>query len=110
MIISVIFLSCIWLQTTLYHELAVMAKYLKIQYRHLFCVPSKFILWVFQLQLQRNEVISLINLLNRLSESVKFVHDMGPSIENATEGQVSEPPLSKLKEWQRIWESVIGIR
>lgn len=62
------------------------------------------------LQLQRNEVISLINLLNRLSESVKFVHDMGPSIENATEGQVSEPPLSKLKEWQRIWESVIGIR
>lgn len=35
----------------------------------------------FQLQLQRNEVIALINLLHRLSESVKFVHEMGPSIE-----------------------------
>ncbi|KAL0407508.1 UNVERIFIED_CONTAM: Endoplasmic reticulum oxidoreductin-2 [Sesamum latifolium] len=34
-----------------------------------------------RLQLQRNEVIALINLLNRLSESVKFVHEMGPSAE-----------------------------
>ncbi|WOL11728.1 endoplasmic reticulum oxidoreductin-1-like [Canna indica] len=33
------------------------------------------------LQLQRNEVIALFNLLNRLSESVKFVHDMRPSLE-----------------------------
>ncbi|KAL0310531.1 UNVERIFIED_CONTAM: Endoplasmic reticulum oxidoreductin-2 [Sesamum angustifolium] len=34
-----------------------------------------------RLQLQRNEVIALVNLLNRLSESVKFVHEMGPSAE-----------------------------
>ncbi|URE27336.1 ubiquitin-conjugating enzyme E2 [Musa troglodytarum] len=34
-----------------------------------------------QLQLQRNEVIALMNLLNRLSESVKFVHDKGPFAE-----------------------------
>ncbi|KAG9448164.1 hypothetical protein H6P81_014292 [Aristolochia fimbriata] len=33
-----------------------------------------------QLQLQRNEVIALMNLLNRLSESVKLIHEMGPSI------------------------------
>ncbi|XP_074564142.1 endoplasmic reticulum oxidoreductin-1-like [Curcuma longa] len=33
------------------------------------------------LQLQRNEVIALFNLLNRLSESLKFVHDMGASME-----------------------------
>ncbi|RZR84283.1 hypothetical protein BHM03_00011062, partial [Ensete ventricosum] len=33
------------------------------------------------LQLQRNEVIVLFNLLNRLSESVKFVRDMGPLME-----------------------------
>lgn len=34
-----------------------------------------------QIQLQRNEVIASINLLNRLSESIKLVHEMGPSIE-----------------------------
>ncbi|URE39064.1 Endoplasmic [Musa troglodytarum] len=33
------------------------------------------------LQLQRNEVIALFNLLNRLSESIKFVHDMEPLME-----------------------------
>ncbi|XP_042466476.1 endoplasmic reticulum oxidoreductin-1-like [Zingiber officinale] len=33
------------------------------------------------LQLQRNEVIALFNLLNRLSESLKFVHDMRASME-----------------------------
>jgi len=32
-----------------------------------------------QFQLQRNEVIALVNLLNRLSESVKFVHETGSS-------------------------------
>ncbi|KAL1567476.1 Endoplasmic reticulum oxidoreductin-1 [Salvia divinorum] len=34
-----------------------------------------------RVQLQRNEVIASINLLNRLSESVKLVHEMGPSVE-----------------------------
>ncbi|KAG1334131.1 endoplasmic reticulum oxidoreductin-1 [Cocos nucifera] len=43
------------------------------------------------LQLQRNEVIALLNLLNRLSESVKFVHEEGPSAEKLFEGRVSSP-------------------
>ncbi|CAN0911508.1 Endoplasmic reticulum oxidoreductin-1 [Linum grandiflorum] len=39
------------------------------------------------LELQRNEVIALINLLNRLSESVKFVHEKGAAVERLMEGQ-----------------------
>ncbi|KAH1241573.1 Endoplasmic reticulum oxidoreductin-1 [Glycine max] len=39
-----------------------------------------------QLQLQRNEVIALTNLLNRLSESFKFVHEVGPTVERIMEG------------------------
>uniref|UniRef100_A0A0A9AR25 Uncharacterized protein n=1 Tax=Arundo donax TaxID=35708 RepID=A0A0A9AR25_ARUDO len=39
------------------------------------------------LQLQRNEVIALFNLLNRLSESVKFVHEKGSSIEDVIQQQ-----------------------
>ncbi|CAD6232280.1 unnamed protein product [Miscanthus lutarioriparius] len=39
------------------------------------------------LQLQRNEVIALFNLLNRLSESVKFVHEKGSSIEEVIKEQ-----------------------
>lgn len=46
---------------------------------------------LFQLHLQRNEVIALINLLNRLSESVMLVHDMGPSLENVMRTQISTP-------------------
>lgn len=49
----------------------------------------------FQLQLQRNEVIALLNLLNRLSESLKFVHEKGPSAEKLLEGQVSSSPTGK---------------
>ncbi|PKA65544.1 Endoplasmic oxidoreductin-1 [Apostasia shenzhenica] len=37
------------------------------------------------LQLQRNEVIALVNLLNRLSESVKFVREVGPSSDKIME-------------------------
>lgn len=48
-------------------------------------------LLVFQLQLQRNEVIALMNLLNRLSESVKFVHDKGPYAERIVGGKISSP-------------------
>lgn len=43
------------------------------------------------LQVQRNEVIALMNLLNRLSESVKLVHEMGPAAEKVVEGQNSSP-------------------
>ncbi|KAJ8637262.1 hypothetical protein MRB53_011529 [Persea americana] len=47
------------------------------------------------LQLQRNEVIALVNLLNRLSESVKLVHEMGPSVEKIMEQQVTAPTAAK---------------
>ncbi|WOL15253.1 endoplasmic reticulum oxidoreductin-1 [Canna indica] len=43
------------------------------------------------LQLQRNEVIALMNLLNRLSESVKFVHEKGPYVERIMERKTSSP-------------------
>lgn len=39
------------------------------------------------LELQRNEVIALINLLHRLSESVDFVQKMAPNIEKLTKEQ-----------------------
>ncbi|KAJ4874942.1 Endoplasmic reticulum oxidoreductin-1 [Raphanus sativus] len=42
------------------------------------------------LQLQRNEVIALVNLLNRLSESVKMVHEMGPDVERLMEDQIAK--------------------
>ncbi|KAK0599729.1 hypothetical protein LWI29_008070 [Acer saccharum] len=53
-----------------------------------------------QLQLQRNEVIALVNLLNRLSESVKLVREMGPSIE-----RIMERPAIESSAWRRMWES-----
>ncbi|XP_059437855.1 endoplasmic reticulum oxidoreductin-1-like isoform X1 [Corylus avellana] len=58
------------------------------------------------LQLQRNEVIALMNLLNRLSESVRFVHEMGPSVERIMEGQISS--LSAPNNiWQRILSFIV---
>uniref|UniRef100_M0ZYW3 Endoplasmic oxidoreductin 1 n=2 Tax=Solanum tuberosum TaxID=4113 RepID=M0ZYW3_SOLTU len=42
-------------------------------------------------QFQQNEVIALINLLNRLSESVMLVHEMWPSLEKVMGKQVSTP-------------------
>ncbi|XP_015583960.1 endoplasmic reticulum oxidoreductin-1 [Ricinus communis] len=53
------------------------------------------------LQLQRNEVIALMNLLNRLSESVKLVPEMGPAVELSI-GQISSP-FSPSNLWQRVW-------
>lgn len=61
------------------------------------------------LQLQRNEVIALVNLLNRLSESVKLVHEMAPSVDKMV-GQVSEPLSEEVSTLQRIWQSVNGLR
>jgi ERO1-like protein alpha len=55
------------------------------------------------LQLQRNEVIALMNLLNRLSESLKFVRTVGPSAQNII-GIVSEPPTQF--SWLTIWQSI----
>ncbi|PWA62329.1 Endoplasmic reticulum oxidoreductin 1 [Artemisia annua] len=52
------------------------------------------------LQLQRNEVIALINLLNRLSESLKSVTNMGSSA--AMDGLVLETPNQTHSLMQRI--------
>lgn len=48
-----------------------------------------------QLQLQRNEVIALVNLLSRLSESIKYVCEQGPSIEKNMERQISDRSETK---------------
>ncbi|XP_073283962.1 endoplasmic reticulum oxidoreductin-1-like isoform X2 [Primulina huaijiensis] len=58
------------------------------------------------LQLQRNEVIALVNLLHRLSESVKLVQDIGPSVEQTMEGFRSSPPQQETRVWQRIRQAV----
>jgi len=62
------------------------------------------------LHLQRNEVIALINLLNRLSESVKLVNEMGPKADNVNGGLISEPTAKETSSWRRIWDSVIELR
>ncbi|KAJ0101939.1 hypothetical protein Patl1_05082 [Pistacia atlantica] len=64
---------------------------------------------VQRLQLQRNEVIALVNLLNRLSESIKFVHEMGPSIERIMEKQTVEPSTLQFSIWRRIRESMFRL-
>ncbi|KAF3441139.1 hypothetical protein FNV43_RR15050 [Rhamnella rubrinervis] len=61
-------------------------------------------------QLQRNEVIALLNLLNRLSESIKLVRERGPSIEKKLEGQIVEPATQEINTWLRRWKSLIGPR
>uniref|UniRef100_A0A803LW01 Endoplasmic reticulum oxidoreductin 1 n=1 Tax=Chenopodium quinoa TaxID=63459 RepID=A0A803LW01_CHEQI len=61
------------------------------------------------LQLQRNEVIALINLLNRLSESVKLVHEMAPSA-NKIVGRALELPSQEVGTLWRIWQSVNNLR
>lgn len=35
-------------------------------------------------------MIALVNLLNRLSESVKMVHDMSPDVERLMEDQIAK--------------------
>lgn len=66
--------------------------------------------YVLQLQLQRNEVIALVNLLNRLSESIKLVQEMSPTFEK-TIGELSLQPAAKLiSSWKRLWETVVGDR
>ncbi|KAM7498504.1 hypothetical protein LguiA_022918 [Lonicera macranthoides] len=60
------------------------------------------------LQLQRNEVIALVNLLNRLSESVKFVHTVGPSAENIM-ALVSKPRSGNYASWLTVWHSLAGL-
>ncbi|GER29127.1 endoplasmic oxidoreductin 1 family protein, partial [Striga asiatica] len=62
------------------------------------------------LELQRNEVIALVNLLNRLSESVKLVNEIGPSIEQSMEKFALEPLTPDISLLQRAWEAVGSFR
>lgn len=57
------------------------------------------------LQLQRNEVIALMNLLNRLSESTKFIHEMGPTVETVMQGQIAVASAESCP-WKRIRASL----
>lgn len=50
-------------------------------------LSNMYLLLAIQLQLQRNELIALMNLLNRLSESVKFVREFGPTAETVDGGK-----------------------
>ncbi|XP_004511502.1 endoplasmic reticulum oxidoreductin-2-like isoform X2 [Cicer arietinum] len=58
------------------------------------------------LQLQRNEVIALMNLLNRLSESVKFVHEMGPTAERISEGHIFGH-TKLIRSLKKFWFSIL---
>ncbi|KAJ6301121.1 hypothetical protein OIU77_015431 [Salix suchowensis] len=61
-------------------------------------------------QLQRNEVIALVNLLNRLSESVKYVSEQGPSIEKIMSKQISDSSEPKHgSTWKRAGESLFQL-
>lgn len=61
-----------------------------------------------QLQLQRNEVIALVNLLNRLSESINFVREVSPLVEKTMERLLSEPLTEDISLWRRIREAIGG--
>ncbi|KAG8364818.1 hypothetical protein BUALT_Bualt18G0038200 [Buddleja alternifolia] len=58
------------------------------------------------LQLQRNEVIALVNLLNRLSESVKLVNEIGPSIDKSMGEFTSEVSSQENSLWQSLWKAI----
>ena len=60
--------------------------------RIIFGINKRVLLIHMQLQLQRNEVIALTNLLNRLSESVKFVYEMGPAAEKLIKRKANATP------------------
>ncbi|KAM3291769.1 hypothetical protein P3S67_020058 [Capsicum chacoense] len=63
-----------------------------------------------QLQLQRNEVIALVNLLNQLSESIELVQEMSPTFEKSTKGLSLQPAAKLISSWKRLWETVVGDR
>ncbi|CAN1302375.1 Endoplasmic reticulum oxidoreductin-1 [Linum perenne] len=63
----------------------------------------------FAQTLQRNEVIALINLLNRLSESIKFVHEKREAVERIMEGQSGLFPAASIL-LQKVWPFSSSIR
>lgn len=62
------------------------------------------------LQLQRNEVIALVNLLHRLSESVKLVHEIGPSVEKTMEKFTSDSATREISLSQQALDAIQGLR
>lgn len=52
-------------------------------------------------------MIALVNLLNRLSESVKMVHDMGPDVERLMEDQINKVS-AKPGRLRRMWELAVS--
>ncbi|CAN4103079.1 unnamed protein product [Withania somnifera] len=62
------------------------------------------------LQLQRNEVIALVNLLNRLSESIKLVQEMSPAFEKTMKGLSLQPAAKLISSWNRLLKTVLGNR
>ncbi|WOH00758.1 hypothetical protein DCAR_0520133 [Daucus carota subsp. sativus] len=60
------------------------------------------------LQLHRNEVIALVNLLNKLSESIRIVNEKASSVERLMNGIPIEPPKQNIKLWQELWKTVIN--
>ncbi|GAB4829378.1 Endoplasmic reticulum oxidoreductin-2 [Ancistrocladus abbreviatus] len=58
------------------------------------------------LQLQRNEVIALMNLLNRLSESVQLVHEAQPTVPTIMTRMISAGSLGNGL-WRRISALVV---
>lgn len=62
------------------------------------------------LQLQRNEVIALVNLLNRLSESIKLVQEMSPAFEKTMKGLSLQPAAKLISSWNRLLKTVLGDR
>ncbi|KAM7258749.1 hypothetical protein ACFE04_014490 [Oxalis oulophora] len=63
------------------------------------------------LQLQRNEVIALLNLMNRLSESVKFVQETGADVEKFMGGGhiINTRAASPLWLWDKIVSSIVAV-
>ncbi|KAI4323147.1 hypothetical protein L6164_022777 [Bauhinia variegata] len=62
------------------------------------------------LQLQRNEVIALLNLLNRLSESIKVVHESGDMFVNSVDRQIVDAASHETSKWQNLWKSIASLR
>lgn len=82
---------------------------LRVKLLHFWSNMSIFwVLLVLQLQLHRNEVIALVNLLNRLSESIKFVHEKGPLVESLMKDLPSEYSAQQMSLWRRLWETTLG--
>lgn len=62
------------------------------------------------LQLHRNEVIALVNLLNKLSESIRIVNEKASSVERLMDGLPLEPSMQNTNFGRILWKSVINLK